>query len=314
MEMGRSHRSFVTCCVRLLAASWLLLLCASVSKADLVNDSKFYCGDDVLGNLNVRMSDRLFAGNPIELDKPTKDWSLLGGADIRATATPAAGVKANKLAWLQAVLTDESGQVVQDRTSGVDLVAPFPDTPPGGYKLPTGPHGKPRANPVIQAFDNEPWYANYKPGDLKLSDKPRSYTNLATGQATNLFESWLVCFKQKGDDGTYEVIPLIGFTWGFTFKLDTDKDGSGIIGDKKDEYSSSTNFGGFVAGTAGPSDSFKTGYAKYFKLSYLANNEENCKDCIMAVPGAPMPASLPMGLACVLLLFVIRKSRRATAI
>lgn len=299
----------------LTGCAWMLMTAIGTGHTEAgltMRDSPFNCGDDELGKLSVSYSDDV-VGNIFECDKVKHTWMLNGGMNIFAIAKPSKIAKPAKLAWLQAIVDADIGPEFQDRTSGKPLAAPYPDTPPGGYKIVSDICNQKLKNPKISPFDNEPWYANHKPGDLTLQDAPRNGFDPKVGKAVDNFESWLVCFGGQ-TDGTYNVVPLIGFTWGFTYAYDKDKNGNNIVGDQRNEYTSSTSFGGFIAGATGPSAAFKAGYAKYFKLNYLANNEENCKDCTMIPAPMPLPASLPMGLACLLLLLVAKRRRRPEAI
>jgi hypothetical protein len=238
----------------------------------------FFCGTQKAGTLKVKYDGEVrLGGGPFESAPGSGYWSILGQMRILATATTLA--PGSPLAWMQAIVGNYTAGAVFSDPLGNALASPWPDTPPGGY-LVTDIFGQPIAPPGNQqVFDNEPWYGNNTVGQLQLFDQPAN--GRPNGGALNFnFESWLVCFTGKAGD-IYNVIPLMGFTWGYTFDAnDTRGNNNGITGDILNEYNGSTAFNGFLDGTAFmPSDEFKTGYAKYFQINYLENNDLNCAQC-----------------------------------
>lgn len=211
--------------------------------------------------------------------------TILAGMTITAQATAIAPYTGLNWAWMQAVTSYSAPTVVRDANGGA-LAAPFPDTPPGGYQF--QPFGVGPA--TIDPWDREPWYGNNSINQLDLYDQPRNFISPA-GATTINFESWLVCVTaaQGPAPGAYTVLPLVGFTWGFTYNYGNDAAGNnnGTLGDDIREYTGATSFGGLTQGGQ-PSAAFKNGYAKSWNITYL-NNPQDCELCLATQ--APEPGS-----------------------
>jgi hypothetical protein len=211
--------------------------------------------------------------------------TILAGMTITAQATPVAPFTGVNWAWMQAITTDSTPSVVRD-AGGNALATPYPDTPPGGYQFQPFGVGAFIADP----WDNIPWYGNNGFGQLDLYDQPRDFISPANGATTISFESWLVCVTRSDNAvrGNYTVLPLVGFTWGFTYNYGADANGNnnGTLGDDIREYTGATNFGGLTQGGQ-PSAAFKAGYNKYWNVNYL-NNPQECENCL-AAQSAPEP-------------------------
>lgn len=261
-----SLHSFIRHVIRLLIILYVAAFPQSLFAGLITQD--FYCGSIECGTLTVTHDDAVSAfSSPFQVvTGDNTSYSILAGMNITATATPKTGGSA-KWAWMQALITDISPEIVRDKNNTI-LDDPYPDTPPGGYIIdPFGPYPG-----STQVFDDKPWYGNYNIGNLTLVDVPKSFSN------TDLdFESWLVCVLiDSFNPSAYDVIPLIGFTWGFDVTKGPDgADVGNVAGDSISEYTGNTFRGGLIQGGQ-PSTDFKNGYAKYFSIDYLANNDQNC--------------------------------------
>lgn len=284
---------------------------AGVSYAALATvKSNIECDAYIFGEVSVSYDDSVQVyGGPFLTNAATKSYTIEGGMSITATATLKPKISPLKFAWLQAVIDHEGGGTFLDLQGNL-LEGPWPDTTPGGYKHDRSISDNP-LNPLLSTpFDHLPWYGSNKQGDLTLFDRPRNGVERDTGKNKFDFESWLVCVDDYDNaTKTFTVLPLLGFTWGYQYQIDGDLDGSGAAGDKVNEYSGDTYFGGFIDAMTGPTGGFINGYAKYFNLRYLSPDDDNCRDCATPVP---LPAALPMGAACLVLL-AIRHRRRKTA-
>lgn len=214
-------------------------------------------------------------------------YTISAGMTITAQVTPETAFTGLNWAWMQAVTSYASPTTVED-ANGNFLTAPFPDTPPGGYRF--IPFNREPAIP--DPWDREPWYGNNSINQLSLYDQPKSYYSPVMGPTVVNFESWLVCVTaaQGPAPGNYTVLPLVGFTWGFAFGYGTDANGNqnGTTGDDILEYTGVTSFGGFTQGGQ-PSKDFKDGYAKSWNITYL-NNPQDCELCLATQ--APEPGAV----------------------
>lgn len=276
-------------------ASVAALTATAASAAPVSKSAPFNCGSALCGTLQITADDQARFRSLAQL-VPGDDtsWAAVGTAAITATALPL--VKGAKhWAWMQAVIVDTHNpwyyRTAWDKSSVQDeLIAPYPDMPPGGTKT-----WAPRNNPAAMGefpSDSEPWYYRNKVGELELFDAPGAITDFSW-----TFESWLVCLTEQGGTPAspdYTVVPLIGFTWTLQASKGADGiDNGDIAGDSITEYA-----GQLIVGEptqAGqPSSAFKAGYAKYFNINYLENNDTNCLNCI-AEP--PLTALLALGLS-----------------
>lgn len=258
----------------------------------------FSCGSTVCGNLDIDYRDQLLfngAGQLVAGDNSS--WAGRFGMMLVARATPTGHVK--RLAWMQAVVQDDLNSAVHraDRNNN-PVTAPYEDSPPGGTKviMPGVP-----PDPIGSPADAEPWYYNNKISDLELSDGPVGLTDLVIG-----FESWLVCVVSTGSDpssGPFEVIPLIGFTWGFDASKGEDgPDPGNVAGDLRTEYLTSLHVDAPIQGGQ-PSDAFKQGYAKYHAITYLANDDASCARCM------PEPSTMSALVVAAIAGFRFRRNR-----
>ncbi|MBL0927583.1 MAG: hypothetical protein IBJ11_08015 [Phycisphaerales bacterium] len=250
------------------------------------------CGSTTVGSLLVNNAGVTRFSGPDNLGGGT--WGLGGQTTIGAQFTPT-NIKYGNLAWMQVVTGFSSLAKFSDRgptgnaaPPGNLLSAPWPDTTPGGYYT-SSIYGGGGNAAFTQNFDDLPWYGNNQVGQLSLFDQPKVGGSLA--QAVNMtFESWLVCYIGGGGGGgggnapgSYSVIPLIGFTWGFNFnvKLGGPEINGSVIGD----WEGDTSLTFLATGTgATPTNAFKTAYGNYWNINWIDNNDANCADCIPA-PG-----------------------------
>lgn len=255
--------------VSILASAGLAI---SVAEARVLTGT-YNCGTQQAGTVTANVDDSVSVfGGPFNC--VVGDWTLNAGTNMSAAATATLGQLGTHLAWMQAVTTNNGR--AEFRTAGnTALTAPFADTPPGGYRV-NNVCGEGPFNP--QVFDNQPWYGNNTVGQLNMSDQPKNGVQFANGICTINFETWLVCAIDTGGN-TWDVVPLAGFTWGFTYQRNGDgPDVGNINGDSVSEYTGTTSLSG--AFLAGPSAAFRTGYTDWFSVRFLDNTDENCQDCI----------------------------------
>jgi hypothetical protein len=256
----------------LAAAALLAALAAPAAMATTVTGI-YSVGSTVEGTLSITTSNSVqIFGGPFQDPVGDRHWSVLAGMTTTAAATPI-GAGSN-LAWLQTVTVHTGGAVFGD-AHGNPLTAPWPDTPPGGYTV-TSIFGQPIAPPGNQqVFDSAPWYGNSTVGQTTYSDQPKEGLTTATGTAKCdfEFETWLV-YVTDATAPDYSVIPLIGFTWGYTYRYGSDVNTDGILGDQTNEYMGTVL--PIVLERGGqPSAAFENAYAGYFDITYLANNDAN---------------------------------------
>ena len=265
-RQGSSRTLFL--CITYLTALLLFVIRPQHLLADTSKD--FYCGSTICGKLSILYEDALrFAMDPFqEIPGDDNSYHTVAGKAIAALAQPSPDAEASKWAWMQAITYADSPFTVRDKSKN-KLVAPFPDIPPGGYIWdPFGPYKEKKED-----ADDKPWYWENQIGQKTLTDFAHNTSN-----AKIILESWLVCVV-KAETQVYDVIPLIGFTWGFKFSKGEDGPDKGTIaGDDNTEYVGSTFLKEPVQGGQ-PSEKFVTGYKKYFKINYLENNDTNCKSC-----------------------------------
>jgi hypothetical protein len=298
MRIARPFWLRVGLIAALFTVVWLLPNAARAGIPDPTETSNFLCGSKVVGSLTVTADGSVSVfGGPFQC--PDGSWTINGGMNITATATPVAGY-GKSFAWMQAIISANTGSINRDANNN-NLAAPWPDTPPGGYRL-SDICGQPPF--VLQPFDDQPWYANNQIGDLTLVDQPKNGIG-AGGACSVQFESWLVCVTGKTGNA-FNVIPLMGFDWGFTFQRTGDMNNDGINGNDLNEYAGSTNLGALIQGGQ-PSAAFKAGYAKYFPINYLTNNDDNCREC------CPEPTNIALSAMGVVTLMGYRWRRRAAA-
>jgi len=272
---GRTRRMPAT--LAWVATAAIVVALLPMAALGVTVNGTYMCGSEVGGTLRVTYSDSVqIFGGPFRSPVGDMHWSVLAGMTITATAMPNG---AEPLAWLQAVTVHTAGATFSDPQANA-LAAPWPDTPPGGY-LVTNIFGQPIAPPGNrQVFDNDPWYGNNLIGQKVLFDQPKEGISTAVNPAICdfEFESWLVCVTSVSPPN-YTVIPLMGYTWGYTFRYGADVNGNGTLGDAANEYAGNILFGGLQQGGQ-PSAAFKNGCARYFTINYLENNDENCALCV----------------------------------
>jgi hypothetical protein len=278
VQTGSGPRRRLAAGLACLAAAAILTVLAAPAARAVTVTSTYMEGSDVDGMVSVTYSDsvQIFSG-PFQDPVGDRHWTVLAGMTINASATNFGGN--GRLAWMQAVTVHTAGAVFSDPQGNV-LAAPWPDTPPGGY-ITTDIFGQAIAPPNNrQVFDMAPWYGNNTVGQSTLFDQPKEGLTTAVNPAICdfEFETWLVCVVGTAPPN-YNVIPLMGFTWGYRFQYGTDVNGSGVLGDATSEYRGSILFGGLEQGGQ-PSAAFENGYAKYFNINYLENNDANATLCV----------------------------------
>ncbi|MBN1382525.1 MAG: PEP-CTERM sorting domain-containing protein [Deltaproteobacteria bacterium] len=272
----RSSQTLFLRITHLVAALLFVILPQHLIAETAIISKDFYCGSTFCGTLNVFYGDTLrFARDPFQvIAGDNNSYSTTAGMDITALAQPAPNIVSSKWAWMQAITQAVSPLTVRDQSMKA-LVAPFPDSPPGGYIWDAfGPDEKKN-----ESADDEPWYWKNQIGNKTLIDFAHNTSMPYNTSVTKIaLESWLVCVV-KADNKMYDVIPLIGFTWGFNVSKGVDGPDEGTVaGDNNTEYVGSTFLNEPVQGGQ-PSDDFITGYKKYFSVSFLDNNDVNCASC-----------------------------------
>lgn len=294
-----------------IVAAFSMLLCPLVVRAQTLGpmqeDMEFYCGDIPAGHMTVSISGLQFgiADNTTgkqTLQCPDGTWTANAGMTMNAKFTPE-NFDGSRYAWMQTVISYTGPTITRclSDPTGANLVAPYADTPPGGY-LSTNICGLAPLN--SSPHDVEPWYADTKLGTKSILDTPHDGV-IRTGAKPSTkvsFETWLVCVvaDQSGpvvkcvNSGDCSVIPLMGFTWDYTYGYVNGKAGKTTA-----EYTGATHLGPLIQamGNMGPSDAFKAGYSKYFpNLTYLPNDSSTCLLCL------PEPGVVAMGEAGILCL------------
>lgn len=271
---------------KLLLFTCLLVLASPAAWASVVTRD-FNCGAKVCGSVKVTHDDRLTAsGNPFQVvNGDDSTYTIFAGMEMSAVATPKTS-NSTKWAWMQGIVDLTTPMTIRDPNRNM-LDDPFPDTPPGGYIFDAfGPVGE-----ATQIWDTAPWYGNNVIGQLSLWDFP----NLPADTSVR-FESWLVCVEEDvATPNAFDVIPLVGFNWGFDLTKGADgPDAGDVAGDSTSEYTGTTFMGALIQGGQ-PSDAFKAGYAKYFNIDYLANNDFNCGK-LHCVPEPSSPLLILVGM------------------
>jgi hypothetical protein len=180
--------------------------------ATLIAAEEVYCGGEYCGTMEIDRYDPLYLYNPTQPGN-IDFWQgavAIAGQFVR----PAGGYSG--FHYLQAVTVDDAPLNYLD---GTPVAAPYIDTPPGGYEN--------------QPFDYKPYYDE---GEFPaFYDRPTAGVFRSTQEGDKTvsvyFETWLVCvieetfgdLKQAFED-TYQLAPLLGWTWGFDITYQDDGD------------------------------------------------------------------------------------------